>query len=29
MSAATPRQTPASDTQLMNETKYWCCRART
>ncbi len=29
MSAATPRQTPARETQLMNETKYWCWRART
>ncbi len=27
--AATPRQIPARETQLMNETKYWCCRART
>ena len=29
MSAATPRQIPARETQLMKETKYWCLRART
>ncbi len=27
--AATPSATPARDTQLMKETKYACCRART
>ena len=29
MSAATPRQIPASETQLMNDTKYSCWRALT
>ena len=29
MSAATPTQTPASDAQVMNETKNLCDRART